>query len=527
MRIGSDQRYLDLPLDDDRVDENDGSVTIELLPGDGYTVDDNTAKNTAEVEITDNDDPPTVTITPVDGVIETPGADVIEGDNASWTLNLTDAPTGGRGTDVDIVLTQTGAYLASNTNHTLTLYSGNSTFSVFTHRYNVFKGDGSITATIQPREYGYKVGNPNAGTVTVLDNEEAPAVTTTTTTTTTPTTTTPTTTTPVTAPSAPRYLSGSSTSSSVSLSWSAPSSNGGASISGYKYRYKRSSYGSSSWTSWTSWSSTSVTIHGLLSGTSYDFEVRAYNSAGDGSVASRKVTTTTPVTAPSAPRYLSGSSTSSSVSLSWSAPSSNGGASISGYKYRYKRSSYGSSSWTGWTSWSSTSVTIHGLLSGTSYDFEVRAYNSAGNGSAASTTVTTTAVVLPVITVSRYSSSVTEGGYAYFRIHSDKAVPATLSVNISRSQNGAFASWSGSGTVYISQGYTQSIWFSVSTVNDSRDEAHGSLTMTVNSGTGYTVGSPSSATVTVYDNDVAALGNGQHRQSRHVVVVHGHSRRRR
>ena len=112
---------------------------------------------------------------------------------------------------------------------------------------------------------------------------------------------------------------------------------------------------------------------------------------------------------------------------------------------------------------------------------------------------------LPVITVSRHQSSVTEGGTVYFRVHSNMAVPANLSVGFSRSQSGSFASWSGSGTVTISSGGTQSGWVSVSTVNDSTDEANGSLTMSLNSGTGYTVGSPSSATVTVRDNDVAAL----------------------
>ena len=143
------------------------------------------------------------------------------------------------------------------------------------------------------------------------------------------------------------------------------------------------------------------------------------------------------------------------------------------------------------------SVTLT-LLPGTGY--------TVGSPSSITVTVRDNDVAaLPVITVSRYSSSVTEGGTVYFRVHSNKAVPANLSVSFSRSQNGAFASWSGSGTVTIPSGATQSGWVSVSTVNDSTDEAHGSLTMSLNSGTGYTVGSPSSASVTVNDNDVAAL----------------------
>ena len=50
------------------------------------------------------------------------------------------------------------------------------------------------------------------------------------------------------------------------------------------------------------------------------------------------------------------------------------------------------------------------------------------------------------------------------------------------------------------------------TLDDTRDEAHGSITVTVQSGTGYTVGSPSSASIVVKDNDVPAPtgigGNG-------------------
>ena len=138
------------------------------------------------------------------------------------------------------------------------------------------------------------------------------------------------------------------------------------------------------------------------------------------------------------------------------------------------------------------------LNSGTGY--------TVGSPSSATVTVRDNDVAaLPVITVSRHQSSVTEGGTVYFRVHSNMAVPANLSVGFSRSQSGSFASWSGSGTVTISSGGTQSGWVSVSTVNDSTDEANGSLTMSLNSGTGYTVGSPSSATVTVRDNDVAAL----------------------
>ncbi len=251
--------------------------------------------------------------------------------------------------------------------------------------------------------------------------------------------------------------------------------------------------------------STSITITAAGTSRTTARQTVSYSTGGGSPVTFTSPTTTVNDEVPSAPRSLSGSSNTAgtAVSLSWSVPSNYGTAAISGYQYRYKLSS--GSSWTSWSSQSSTSVTISGLSPGTSYDFEVRASNSAGDGEAASTTVATAVAALPVLSVSRYQSGVTEGGTAYFRVTSDKVVPSSISVGFSRSQQGSFASWSGSGTVTISSGNTRSGWISVSTVDDSTDEPNGSLTLTLNSGTGYTVGSPSSVSVTVNDDDVAVL----------------------
>ncbi len=79
---------------------------------------------------------------------------------------------------------------------------------------------------------------------------------------------------------------------SVSLSWTAPSSDGGSAITGYEYQYRR--YYADTWESWSSWqsvSSTSTTVTGLISNGTYEFRLRAVNSVGTGSITDSVSTT--------------------------------------------------------------------------------------------------------------------------------------------------------------------------------------------------------------------------------------------
>ena len=72
-------------------------------------------------------------------------------------------------------------------------------------------------------------------------------------------------------------------------------------------------------------------------------------------------------------------------------------------------------------------------------------------------------------------------------------------MNIGVSERGSWGA-SGPATVTVSGGITT---YTVSTTNDNVDEPNGSVTAAVESGNGYTVGSPSSASVNVADNDDA------------------------
>ena len=95
---------------------------------------------------------------------------------------------------------------------------------------------------------------------------------------------------------------------------------------------------------------------------------------------------------------------------------------------------------------------------------------------------------------------ITEGGNAVFTVTASPAPHAALSVTIAVSQTGDFGVSPGSQTVTIPT--TGSATLTIATTNDNVDEANGSVTATVNSGTGYTVDSTAgSATVVVEDDD--------------------------
>ena len=95
---------------------------------------------------------------------------------------------------------------------------------------------------------------------------------------------------------------------------------------------------------------------------------------------------------------------------------------------------------------------------------------------------------------------VTEGTAASFTISANPTPAADLSVNVSVSQSGDHGVTTGAKTITIPT--TGSYTLTVATSDDSTDEADGSVTATVSSGTGYTVStSASAATAAVFDDD--------------------------
>jgi fibronectin type 3 domain-containing protein len=183
--------------------------------------------------------------------------------------------------------------------------------------------------------------------------------------------------TPATVPSAPQNLTATGGNASVALSWSAPASNGGATVS--SYNVLRSTTSGAETTLSTGVSGTSFSDTTVSNGSTYYYEVRAVNSAGQGAVSNEASATPAP-TVPSAPQNLSAVAGNASVALSWTAPASNGGAAVS--SYNVLRSTTSGTETTLSTGVSGTSYTDTTVSNGSTYFYKVTAVNSAGAGAA-------------------------------------------------------------------------------------------------------------------------------------------------
>jgi len=183
----------------------------------------------------------------------------------------------------------------------------------------------------------------------------------------------------ITAPSVPTGLTGNAVSPNwVNLSWNVSTDTGGSGLSGYEI-YRNGSLLNTSITN-------SYADHSVAASTQYTYAVKAYDGAGNRSGLSSSFVITTPnlpdTTPPSVPTGLGASSPASgTVNLSWAASSDTGpGATgVAGYQV-YRGGGYLGSS-------AATSLTDNTTACGTSYSYQVLAYDGASNLSALSSAV--------------------------------------------------------------------------------------------------------------------------------------------
>jgi hypothetical protein len=179
------------------------------------------------------------------------------------------------------------------------------------------------------------------------------------------------------APTSLTAVAGSTPSSMIDLSWTVPAYTGGAVVGGYQITENRAGAGDVVIVSNTGNTTTTYARTGLDRVTSYVYKVKAINSAGIGA-ASNTATLVTAPELPGAPTGLTltaGSPAMTVISLSWTAPTENGGEAIAGYRIKKNGSTIVNDTGTTATTYSAT-----GLTAGATYTFAVAAINSAGTG---------------------------------------------------------------------------------------------------------------------------------------------------
>ncbi len=175
---------------------------------------------------------------------------------------------------------------------------------------------------------------------------------------------------------------------SASIAFTPPTSTGGAAITAYTATCTAGNASQAG-----SASASPIIVSNLTNGTAYACTVTATNSVGispaSAAVSVTPVAPTPTVTVPGAPTIGAATAGNASVSIAFTAPVSNGGATITSYT---ATCTAGSASLTG--SATASPVTVSGLSNGTAYSCTVNATNSAGSSVAsAAVSVTPTATL--------------------------------------------------------------------------------------------------------------------------------------
>ena len=337
-----------------------------------------------------------------------------------------------------------------------------------------------------------------------------------------------------TAPGAPTSLTATASGqTTINLSWTAPTSTGGAAITGYKIEV--STDGGGTFTQLVESHPTPPYAHtGLSAATTRHYRVSAINSVNTGPVSNVAMATTADAanpTAPGAPTSLTATASGPTIiNLRWTAPSSNGGARITGYQIEVSTDGGNTFDSTPLVARHPTTSYSHtGLTAGVTRHYRVRAINSAGPGAASNIANATTAsgggggggdedddgggeddATAPALTFTVASASVDEAAGTYpisVALSASSSTATTLSYTLSgTATQGSDYTIQASVTLAANATTAQ---IPIVIVDDQDEEPDETVIVTLASGDGYTLGSTTAFTLTITDNDATALSFAQ------------------
>ncbi|HEV2890257.1 MAG TPA: fibronectin type III domain-containing protein [Frankiaceae bacterium] len=315
---------------------------------------------------------------------------------------------------------------------------------------------------------------------------------------------------PGTVPGAPTLNAITPGNRQLTLSWTPNPNDGGYPVISYRvYRTCSVCTPTTFNTSSTTWTDTNLT-----NGQVYYYKVAALNVRGEGAQSNERWDY--PRTAPGAPTLNTATSGNAEVSLSWTAPSSDGGSAISGYKVYRATSSTGTrvQLTTGGCGGTvlTTSCTDNTVTNGTTYWYDVRAVNNAGTSGSSNVLS-----AQPAAPVSGAFSETWESGTGAWAISGTSATQDCVSTPVLSGCSLKFQPTSSSGlsvtrsaSVTMASPSTASFWFRGSATTGDTDASvqftfntGGSLTLSltegVSSNNGVNLIGPSNSTGAFYN----------------------------
>ena len=315
------------------------------------------------------------------------------------------------------------------------------------------------------------------------------------------------------APNTPSVTATTGSTTSLGVSWTAPTNTGRPAITNYDLQYRVQ--GASSWTNGPrNVTNTSTSIPNLASGTSYEVQVRARNAEGAVAwSASGTGRTNAPAgSVPGAPTDLTAkASGNSQINLSWSAPASSGGSPITGY--RIEVSTNGGSTWsnrianTGNTNRNYSHTGLAGSVTRVTRHYRVAAINSAGVGP-----FSNVANSRPVVTIQSGPASAVEGQDIVFTVTISDPIPGNQPLYFGMGIKSIPADSRGAGewdyraphaaVSYIQIGYgVSSAEIRLSTIDDDLIEGTEVFGIGIFEDNRIAVGTPRTALGEIIDND--------------------------